>query len=29
MTIQEVLRLDEEARRVAQNVVSGFSPVLR
>jgi 1-deoxy-D-xylulose-5-phosphate reductoisomerase len=28
-TIQEVLQLDEEARRVAQNVVSGFSPVLR
>ena len=28
-TIQEVLQLDEEARRVAHNVVSGFSPVLR
>jgi 1-deoxy-D-xylulose-5-phosphate reductoisomerase len=28
-TIREVLHLDEEARRVAQNVVSGFSPVLR
>ena len=28
-TIQEVLQLDQEARRVAQNVVSGFSPVLR
>jgi 1-deoxy-D-xylulose-5-phosphate reductoisomerase len=28
-TIQEVLQLDEEARRVAQKVVSGFSPVLR
>jgi 1-deoxy-D-xylulose-5-phosphate reductoisomerase len=28
-TIQEVLQLDQEARRVAHNVVSGFSPVLR
>jgi 1-deoxy-D-xylulose-5-phosphate reductoisomerase len=28
-TIKEVLRLDEEARRVAQRVVAGFSPVLR
>jgi 1-deoxy-D-xylulose-5-phosphate reductoisomerase len=28
-TIQEVLQLDQEARRVANNVVSGFSPVLR
>jgi 1-deoxy-D-xylulose-5-phosphate reductoisomerase len=28
-TIQEVLLLDEEARRVAQSVVSGFSPALR
>jgi 1-deoxy-D-xylulose-5-phosphate reductoisomerase len=28
-TIREVLHLDKEARRVAQNVVSGFSPVLR
>jgi 1-deoxy-D-xylulose-5-phosphate reductoisomerase len=28
-TIQEVLQLDEEARRVAHSVVSGFSPVLR
>jgi len=28
-TIREVLQLDEEARRVAQSVVSGFSPVLR
>jgi 1-deoxy-D-xylulose-5-phosphate reductoisomerase len=28
-TIQEVLQLDEEARRVAHGVVSGFSPVLR
>jgi 1-deoxy-D-xylulose-5-phosphate reductoisomerase len=28
-TIQEVLQLDEEARRVARSVVSGFSPVLR
>jgi 1-deoxy-D-xylulose-5-phosphate reductoisomerase len=28
-TIQEVLHLDKEARRVAENVVSGFSPVLR
>jgi 1-deoxy-D-xylulose-5-phosphate reductoisomerase len=28
-TIQEVLQLDEEARRIAQSVVSGFSPALR
>jgi 1-deoxy-D-xylulose-5-phosphate reductoisomerase len=28
-TIQEVLQLDQEARRVAHDVVSGFSPVLR
>jgi 1-deoxy-D-xylulose-5-phosphate reductoisomerase len=28
-TIQEVLQLDEEARRIARSVVSGFSPVLR
>ena len=28
-TIKEVLQLDEEARRVAQRVVAGFSPVLR
>jgi 1-deoxy-D-xylulose-5-phosphate reductoisomerase len=28
-TIQEVLRLDEEARRIAHSVVAGFSPVLR
>src|ERR1700728_2869930 len=28
-TIQEVLRLDEEARRIAHKVVAGFSPVLR
>jgi 1-deoxy-D-xylulose-5-phosphate reductoisomerase len=28
-TIQEVLQLDEEARRIAHSVVSGFSPVLR
>ena len=28
-TIQDVLGLDEEARRVAQSVVSGYSPVLR
>ncbi len=28
-TIQEVLQLDEEARRMAHSVVSGFSPVLR
>jgi 1-deoxy-D-xylulose-5-phosphate reductoisomerase len=28
-TIQEVLQLDKEARRVAQSVVSGFSPALR
>ncbi len=28
-TIQEVLQLDEEARRVARSVVAGFSPVLR
>jgi 1-deoxy-D-xylulose-5-phosphate reductoisomerase len=28
-TIQEVLQLDEEARRMARSVVSGFSPVLR
>jgi 1-deoxy-D-xylulose-5-phosphate reductoisomerase len=28
-TIQEVLELDEEARRVARSVVSSFSPVLR
>jgi 1-deoxy-D-xylulose-5-phosphate reductoisomerase len=28
-TIQEVLQLDKEARRVAHSVVSGFSPVLR
>ncbi len=28
-TIQEVLQLDLEARRVARNVVSGFSPALR
>ncbi len=28
-TIQEVLQLDEEARRIAHGVVSGFSPVLR
>jgi 1-deoxy-D-xylulose-5-phosphate reductoisomerase len=28
-TIQEVLALDEEARRIARSVVSGFSPVLR
>jgi 1-deoxy-D-xylulose-5-phosphate reductoisomerase len=28
-TIQEVLQMDGEARRVAQSVVSGFSPVLR
>ncbi len=28
-TIQEVLQLDEEARRVAHNVVSGVSPALR
>ncbi len=28
-TIQEVLQLDEEARRVARNVVAGVSPVLR
>ena len=28
-TIQEVLQLDEEARRVAHSVVSGFSPALR
>ena len=28
-TIQEVLQMDAEARRVAHNVVSGFSPVLR
>jgi 1-deoxy-D-xylulose-5-phosphate reductoisomerase len=28
-TIQQVLELDKEARRLAQNVVSGFSPVLR
>jgi 1-deoxy-D-xylulose-5-phosphate reductoisomerase len=27
-TIQEVLQLDEEARRVARGVVAGFSPVL-
>jgi 1-deoxy-D-xylulose-5-phosphate reductoisomerase len=29
VTIQEVLQLDEDARRVAQSVVSGFSPALR
>jgi 1-deoxy-D-xylulose-5-phosphate reductoisomerase len=29
VTIQEVLQLDEESRRVAQSVVSGFSPALR
>ncbi len=28
-TIQDVLGLDEEARRVARSVVSGYSPVLR
>jgi 1-deoxy-D-xylulose-5-phosphate reductoisomerase len=28
-TIQDVLALDEEARRVARSVVSGYSPVLR
>jgi 1-deoxy-D-xylulose-5-phosphate reductoisomerase len=28
-TIQDVLSLDEEARRVARSVVSGYSPVLR
>jgi 1-deoxy-D-xylulose-5-phosphate reductoisomerase len=28
-TIKEVLRLDEEARRIAHKVVAGFSPVLR
>jgi len=28
-TIQEVLQLDEEARRMAHRVVSGFSPALR
>ena len=28
-TIQEVLQLDEEARRIAHSVVAGFSPVLR
>jgi 1-deoxy-D-xylulose-5-phosphate reductoisomerase len=28
-TIQEVLQLDQEARRIAHSVVSGFSPVLR
>jgi 1-deoxy-D-xylulose-5-phosphate reductoisomerase len=28
-TIEEVLQLDEEARRVAHSVVSGFSPALR
>ena len=28
-TIQDVLHLDEEARRVARSVVSGYSPVLR
>jgi 1-deoxy-D-xylulose-5-phosphate reductoisomerase len=28
-TIKEVLELDEEARRVAQNIVSGVSPALR
>ena len=28
-TIQEVLQLDKEARRIARSVVSGFSPVLR
>jgi 1-deoxy-D-xylulose-5-phosphate reductoisomerase len=28
-TIQEVLQLDEEARRMARSVVAGFSPVLR
>jgi 1-deoxy-D-xylulose-5-phosphate reductoisomerase len=28
-TIQEVLQLDQEARRVAHSVVSGFSPALR
>ena len=28
-SIKEVLQLDEEARRVAQRVVAGFSPVLR
>ena len=28
-TIQEVLELDEEARRVARSIVSSFSPVLR
>jgi 1-deoxy-D-xylulose-5-phosphate reductoisomerase len=28
-TIQQVLQLDEEARRVAHSVVSGFSPALR
>ncbi len=28
-TIEEVLELDQEARRVAQNIVSGVSPALR
>jgi 1-deoxy-D-xylulose-5-phosphate reductoisomerase len=29
MTIQEVLRVDEEARRMARSVLAGFAPVLR